>query len=359
MLRYFVLMAASALLSLGLVWGWAATMPMAFMEAEYPSWQAKRLMLDRCDLGDTIILGDSRAAADILPTRLGFAATNLAIGGGEPIEALALLTRAMACPSPPRRVILSFDAGHFVRPDLFWERSVRFGFLASDDIAALRAISAATGDQSVYEEHHADGLPSRLRDWLAVRRFPYYDFASLTQGGGFLRINRNLRLLRETLAARGHYSFGINEGSDLVAVEGHLDDFRPLPVLDHYFDALLTQLDRHGIETLFLPMPINDATWRAVNPALRDEFAGYLAGYATRYRRFHIAGEVMPHWPNQFFGDGFCHLNPDGARRFSDELAQRLQAAPPSTQKDAQNGWFNATGRNASASVVPISKRGS
>lgn len=38
---------------------------------------------------------------------------------------------------------------------------------------------------------------------------------------------------------------------------------------------------------------------------------------------------------------------------------QRLHAAPPSTQKVAQCGWFSATGRAASASVAPSSKRGS
>ena len=49
-------------------------------------------MLDRCDIGEAIILGDSRAAAGILPDRLPFKATNLAVGGGEAIEAYAALT---------------------------------------------------------------------------------------------------------------------------------------------------------------------------------------------------------------------------------------------------------------------------
>jgi hypothetical protein len=39
--------------------------------------------------------------------------------------------------------------------------------------------------------------------------------------------------------------------------------------------------------------------------------------------------------------------------------AQRLQDAPPSTQNEAQKGWFRATGPDASAKLLPISKRGS
>ncbi len=81
--RYLLLMLAAATTAFGLVWAWAATMPMTFMEPEYAAWQAKLVLLDRCDLGDILILGDSRAAAGILPKRLQERATNLAVGGGD------------------------------------------------------------------------------------------------------------------------------------------------------------------------------------------------------------------------------------------------------------------------------------
>ncbi|MDR3530960.1 MAG: hypothetical protein P4L90_10460 [Rhodopila sp.] len=358
-MRYLQLLALSAILSFILVWAWVATMPMAFMDPEYPSWRAKQVLLDRCDLGEAIVLGDSRAAADILPDRLPFRATDLAVGGGEAIEALVALTRALACPVPPRLVILSLDPGHFTRPDLFWERSVRFGFLSAPDVAALRAASRQIGDMSVYEAHHTDGLPTALRDWLYQIRFPAFYFSNLAHGGGFLRWTGNQRTLAETLAARGHYYFGTDQGSDAVAVDGHLDAFRPLPILDRYFDRLLALLDQHGIESRFIAMPVNEATWDQVRPAVRDQFVAYLSGYERRYKRFHVAPDIMPHWPDHFFGDQFCHLNPEGAARFSDELAQRLQEAPPSTQNEAQNGWLSDTGADASANVAPSSKRGS
>src|ERR1700722_18168764 len=90
----------------GLVWLWVVTMPMAFLDPEYPSWRAKQLLLSRCDLGDILILGDSRAATAMMPARWRVLATNLAVGGGEPIEALAALDRALRCAGPPSRVIL-------------------------------------------------------------------------------------------------------------------------------------------------------------------------------------------------------------------------------------------------------------
>lgn len=357
--RYLLMMLAVGSTAFALVWAWVAVMPMTFMESEYAAWQAKLVMLDRCDVGETLILGDSRAASGILPDRLADRTTNLAIGGGEAIEALALLKRALACPHPPRRVILSFDAGHFSRADLFWERSVRFGLLSVRDIADLRRVSAETADPSVYEERHTDLIPAILRDWLSFAHFPPYSFASLLHSGGFLRGARNHQMLEATLAQRGQYSFGIAPASHEIAIEGHLTDFHPLPVLDHYFNDIVATLDHDGIDTIFLPMPVNETTFRRVRPALRDGFSAYLHGYAARYRHFHIAGDIIPHRPDSAFGDEYCHLNPPAAEVFSDELAQRLQAAPPSTQKDAQNGWLSDTGAEASASVVPISKRGS
>jgi hypothetical protein len=358
-MRYLRLLALSAAVSFAAVWLWVATMPMAYMDMGYPSWRAKRLLLDRCDLGETVILGDSRAAADILPARLPFHATNLAVGGGEAIEAYSAMVRALRCPNPPKHVIISLVPTHFAQPDLFWERSVRFGDFTPAEIASLRDISHRSGDLSVYAGHQSDGVPLPIRDWLYQVRFPTVYFSSLIHGGGFLRWWRNQQVLQETLNASGHYYFGTGDGSDIVTGEGHLDVFQPLPVLDQYFDKLLALLDQRGIEAEFLGMPVNEATWHAIHPRVRQQFVLYLASYERRYRYFHVATEIMPHWPDRFFGDQFGHLNPEGAERFSRQLAQRLQAAPPSTQNDAQNGWFNGTARDASARVLPISKRGS
>jgi hypothetical protein len=357
--RYLYALALSVLLSLGAVWLWILAVPIAFMDPEYASWRAKQILLARCDLGDVIILGDSRAAVDVVPALLPVKTTNFAVGGGEPVEAYAVLTRALACPTPPKLVIMSFDPGHFSRPDLLWERSVRFGLLSAADLTILRALSTQTGDFSVYAGRGLAGLPLRIRDWLEEIRFPPLYFATLAHSVGLVRWSRNQHTLELTLASRGQYFFGTEVGSDAIAIDGHLPDFRPLPVLDAYFDRMLALLEARGIETRFVAMPVNEATWAHMAPSVREDFRAYLATYASRYKRFHVVDDFPEHWPDHFFGDQFCHLNPEGAERLSALLAQRLQAAPPSTQNEAQNGWFNDTGRDASAKVEPSSKRGS
>jgi hypothetical protein len=381
--RYLLVLGATAALTLALVWLFVAAAPLAFLDPEYPYWLAKQDLLRRCDLGTVLVIGDSRASTDIIPARLGVPATNLAVGGGEAMESLAVVRRALACPDPPRRVVISLDPAHFVQPDLFWDRSVRFGALDYADLVELRAISERLDDTSVLDQKRADGLPRGLRAMLYAARFPGLYFNSLMKGGVVLRWAANRAALSDGMATRGHYFFGTASGSSMVTTEGRLERFTPLPVLDAYFDLLLAALAARHIETDFVAMPLNASTSREVRPALRDGFAAYLAFYAARYPNFHIVGALMPTWEDGWFGDGFAHLNPAGAALFSARFGDclrarlgeiprkdpdaacvafdqpRLQDAPPSTQNAAQWGWFNATDRDASASVPPISKRGS
>jgi hypothetical protein len=184
---------------------------------------------------------------------------------------------------------------------------------------------------------------------MVSARFPSLYYSSLLKGGIALRWPRNEAFLKASLASRGQYFFGTAAGSSTVAAEGHMREFRPLPVLEWYFNRILEQLDARGIQSVFIAVPMNDATANKVPAAIGVEFRAWLAGYEARYPGFRVAGDVMPHWPDRFFGDGFAHLNPDGAARFSAGLGrcldeatlaaacvQRLQAAPPNTQNEAQ-----------------------
>ena len=263
--RYLAALSATMLAAFGLVWLWVAAVPLAYLDPEYPAWLAKQQMLARCDLGELIVVGDSRAAVDILPSALPIRTTNLAVGGGSPIEASIAVARALACASSPRRVVVSFDAAHFTEPDLFWERSVRFGFVDRDSLRDLQRVSQQLDDPTIYDLRRG-GLPAPLRSMLYTLRFPSFYFDSLVKGGVFLRWWRNRQALADTIATRGQYFFGTEPGSSLVAVEGRLRNFTVLPVLDHYFDQMLSQLAARGIDVDFIAMPMNDTTWQAMRP---------------------------------------------------------------------------------------------
>ncbi len=317
-------MAAGAGGSFLLLWAWIAFVPLAYLDPEYPFWLAKQRMLRACDLGEVAILGDSRAAVGILPALLPVPATNLAVGGGKPVEALAVVRRMLACANPPEHVVISIDPGHFMKPDLFWERSVRFGLMRRADLAELAALSAATGDWSVHEARQTDPLPPVWRANLYAIRFPPYFFNSVLKAGGFLRWWSNRAALEQGFASRGQYYFGTDPGSAGVALDAMLETFQPAPVLDAAFDRLLVLLADRGITAWFVPMPVNEATWRATNPVVPAGFTAWLDAKAGDHPNLRVMAPVEAYWPDAWFGDGFAHLNRAGAERFSRTLADQL-----------------------------------
>jgi hypothetical protein len=325
---YLAFAATLAATAFAAVWLWVALAPLTFLDPEYASWLAKERFLAHCDLGGVVLVGDSRAAADIEPALLPVRATNLALGGGEPIEAYVALHRALACANPPNRVVISFSAGHFVLPDLFWQRSVGYGFLSFMDLEQLRTASRHLRDDSIYAMPLSDGLPPRFRAALYALRFPPLYFGSLLHGGVFLRAWENEAGLDRATRSRGQYFFGTAPGASVVAIDGHLETFRPLPILDWYFDRMLALLAARGIEADFVATPMNEATWDSVRPEVRTAFTAYLQRYAARYPNLHLIGPAMPHWPDRYFGDAFSHLNPEGAARFSRAFSAWLSGAP-------------------------------
>ncbi len=343
---YLAVAALTAGCLLAIAWAWVALMPLAFFDPEYAAWAAKMDMLQRCDLGETMVVGDSRAAAGIVPALMPRATVNLAVGGGKAIEALSVTRRALACPDPPRRVVISLNPAQFVRADLFWERTVRYGLLSARELAELERISRETGDWSVYEDGHGDGLTGRVRAALYEMRFPSLYFGNLAKGGVFLRLRDNRRALAESLRSRGQYFFGTEPGCDAVAIEGHLPAFQPLPVLDRYFDRLLALLAARHVRAEFVAIPINQETWRATRPAMRSAFASYLHAYEAKYANFHVVGPVLLPWPDRFFGDSFSHLNPAGARLLSARLSTCLDSAPEACALD----WTAMAAQTASRS---------
>jgi hypothetical protein len=307
---------------LAVAWAWVVAAPLAFLDPEYPYWRAKEEMLRRCDLGRVLVLGDSRAAVDIMPARIAVPVANLAVGGGGGIEARAALARALACDAKPERVILSFDPVHFARADLFWERSVRYGFVDLAELRALRQTGARLGDASFADPRVSDGLPGPVRDLLYAMRFPSFYGASLAKGGIVLRWASNRRALAAGLAARGQYFFGTDPGSGAVALDAGLTDFAVLPVLDAYFADILAMLAARHIPVDFVAMPVNEATANAISPRVMAGFSAYLARFAD----LHLAGPLLTAWPDRYFGDGYSHLNPQGAALFSDWFAGCLAA---------------------------------
>jgi hypothetical protein len=324
--RYVAVVLALLVAAIAGAWFWSARMPLAFLDPEYAAAAAKQQLLRECDVGATLIVGDSRAGAGLVPRHFSEPATNVAAGGDKPVEVYFAVRRALACPRPPKRVVISLSAGLFCSVNTFWDRSARFGFFSFDDLREIRRDTAAIGDDSLYLSRRSDGLPDVVRDWIYAHSFPSVNFASMLRGGVFLRYGSNRVVLEETLAARGHRLFGRREFSHDLAEEALMEHFDVLPMAAFYFEQTLAALAARGIPAFFVVMPVNETTYTRMSPHVWEDFSAFVRSYEVHFPNFQLTTGAMPHLPDEYFGDNYAHLNARGAELFSQRVDRMLRS---------------------------------
>lgn len=313
-LRCFAAVAGTIFL---LLWAFVALLPTAVLDEEYPVWSAKQDMIKACDLGSTIVLGDSRAVAGIIPALLPMRTTNLAFGGGTPVETYYAARHALRCPDKPARAIVSISMFKFVEEDIIWERTMRFGFLSAAELHAVEAEADALRDPALRLAANLNHVPAAALGWLYLARFPPLYFNSLMCGCPRYRYRENRRIEAAVLRTRGYSTFPPPITPDRIGVEALFDAFTPSPLLDHYFDKLIALLVSHGIQVDLVAAPINRSTFDRISPAVRQQFDRYFRSYAARYPGVRLVGTTLPRWPDRYFSDVYQHMTPAGATLFS------------------------------------------
>jgi hypothetical protein len=314
--------ALTALLSFVVVWAYILAFPMAFLEGGYPAWVAKERMIAECDLGDLAVFGDSQAQAGFVPLRLPGTVSNFALPAGAPIETYVAVKRALACPRPPRLVVLSMSMVSFsgISP-FFWTNSLRYGFIGPADLSEVTDAAQKLGDLSVATATSRDGFHGVVRNVLYLMHFPPLYFGNLVQGQVFRRQPENLARLDATLTARGFIPFDAQDPNDDRA-EPPPAQFASVPINDYFFERTLALLRDRGISVEFVMMPMRDDRFRQLPPDALARFKEYLGEYAARYANFRVGASVAS-WPAALYVDAE-HLGPKGAELFSDRFAACL-----------------------------------
>jgi hypothetical protein len=311
------------------LWLLIAAVPLAVLDHEYPIWEAKKHIIDICDSGDLLILGDSRAAVGIIPDRLPVKAVNAAFAGGNIIEAYYAAERAMQCPHPPSRVVVAVSVSRWNDADQFWNRTVRLSLLSLHQLGEVRATAEKIHDSLLARARDETGLPAGLRGWAAATRFPPAYFNSVANSGIGYRYIRNRAVEAAVLAARGYYPIVRDPGHSPVGAEAGMTGFRPAPLLDAYLDRILALLAAHHAEALFVVMPVSESTYDRTPPEVWRAFASYVAKAGARYPVLRLEGPVPPHWADGYFGDSGQHLTKAGALLYTQWLSDCLAHAVP------------------------------
>ncbi len=315
--------AAALAVCFGLIWGYVALCPMAFLDRDYPLWMAKRTMLAACRPGVVAVFGDSRAVAGIMPAAMPLPVANFALSGTSPIETWFAVRRALRCPQPPRLVVIAHGALKFTADSDFWRFGARMGFFSDRDMRAIAADAARLHDDSLLRAEDGDHLPPRLRARLYALRFPMFYFNSLLHGYIAGRWRHNRAAEEAALAASGHALFGTDPGSDGLASEAGATGFAPAPLIDSYYRDTLALLQARQVPVVVLAMPVNQATYARIPPQFRAQFAAYLQAVAGRFGNVTVIGPAVGCWPDAAFGDAW-HFNAAGAAAFSRALGARL-----------------------------------
>ena len=331
---YLAGMAATAALLFAVVWVWLLLKPMTYLDGAYPQWVAKDRWLQHCDLGEIVVMGDSRVAGGIIPRDLPVAVTTLAGPDGSPLDTAYIAERLAACPIRPRRVLLSLSPTRFTHVDA-WDTAIRVGLLPTATIRTIQQTGARLGDESLDDAQSHDGLPHVMRSWAYGVRFPPIYLGSLLRGMLVGRAARNQELLSKAIENKGYIPYSAQLAWHGMALDADLKTFRPLPVLDAFFERTIALLQSAGIAIDFVTMPVNEATYDAMPAAVRDAFISYVAGFANRYSAFRVIGNPLPRWPDAYFGDAALHLNARGTAEMTRQFATCLENLDSSAKATA------------------------
>lgn len=325
MARFLVFLLGIMALIVGSAWYWVVENPMFFFDHEYPIAKAKGDILNACNIGPIVFLGDSRTLASVIPDKIGASVVNLGIGGASLLDLPFLSRRILACPTPPKAIILSMAFNNFDDQTCFWDRTVRFNVLnvTLSDLARMRRFARRMDDQTVFGTPSPFDIDARLRSFLGIIKFPSYYFGAMINGRLGQREQMNKEIYYETIMGKGHHFMGFNNGSWYVEPFTKREHFKLTPFYASFLDETLKLYQKQGIPVYYIGPPYKVTDMELLSPVVRKEFTAVLRDYEKRFSNFHVIGEPFMTLPNIVFSDG-GHVNPKGAMIWSDHLSRVL-----------------------------------
>jgi hypothetical protein len=282
---------------------------MYYMNQEYPMWVhvKETIHLHSKRKENLIIIGDSRAKAGFIPTINPKVNTlNLAVGGGTPIEGYFILKKYLQNNTSPDKIIISYAPNHLEIQDVYWERSVKFDFLSTQEYQEVEANAKEINDSTTL------GLSKTYKDYWNPTKYTT-DFKN---GLITMRWKQNKKMLNDGFASKGHYFFGTANSADGLNAEGHEKIFKHSLLLDLYLRKLLNLAKTNNIKVYYYTMPFNQASYQASKIEYRDGYKNYMQKFAHDYK-VHICNNLS-YMTNDNFGDS-SHLY-KGAEKVSHDI---------------------------------------
>ena len=321
----------------------AAANPMCYMDEEYPAWRYTMDTVDNAGCGaDVLILGDSRAMADLIPEVISgellgdesAAIENLAVGGATTIEMYCFLERYLEHNEAPETAVVMFAPFHYSYIDNYKTRTTYFNALTLPQL--IRLLKDAK--EAELENSAASYAPADLSASYCAVKFedyiPYTISARLFMPDVYLPAMLNARLIgRKSLntaaydnlrASHGQGYFGTLDGCSDAAYEAsytQMSEDDNAYLLKSYADRLLKLLYDNGVKVILAQPPMNETTYDSLDANYVNQYRDYITTLCEAYDN--VIFEDMPQrYDNEYFGDA-SHLNEKGAVKFSKEFAEK------------------------------------
>jgi len=303
---------------------YTALFPFGYMDSEYPSWKyTKEVSKNVSSVSGvtssdiTLILGDSRAMADLVPSEMDSQTLNLGVGGATSIEMYYTLNSYIKNNGCPQNVIIMFAPFHYSIIDNFWTRTAYFNYLSVNDMVDLYKTAEATGSETLLVKGYKNDLLSyRLR-------FPDKYLPALMNSKGIGRLSENKTVYENAVSNFGYGEFGTLDGCSDLNYETNYDKMHTTDdalLIQIYVEKLLKLCSDNNISTELMIPPMNEASYNALKPSYVESLDSYFSDLSIKYPKIKI-NKNIPCYDNKYFGDS-SHLNYDGAVKFTHEYIE-------------------------------------
>jgi len=293
---------------------YTALVPYGYMDSEYPAWRYTKDATNNSSF-NTVILGDSRAMADLIPEELNDDACNLAVGGATSIEMYYTLKNYIKNNPVPENAIIMFASFHYTIIDNFWTRTVYFNYLSVSDMSDLYSYAKVTGSETLLKKGYKNDLLSyRLR--FVDKYLP-----ALINSKFASRYAENRSIYNKVSTNYGYGEFGTADGCSDLNYETSYEKMHTTSdavLLDVYMNRLLELCQDNNIKTTVAIPPMNKSSYEALHESYVEDFTSYLDELSYKYPSINIKKEI-PCYDDSYFGDS-SHLNNKGAVKFSTEF---------------------------------------
>ena len=293
---------------------YTALFPYGYMDSEYPSWKYTKDIAADCQVPNTVIVGDSRAMADLIPDMFDNKTINLAVGGASSIEMYYTLNNLIKNNGAPENVIIMFAPFHYTIIDNFWTRTAYFNYLSISDMRDLYSYANATGSETLL-------APGYKNDLLSYRlRFPDKYLPALINSKLTNRYYVNQDLYAKISTNLGYGEFGTADGCSDLNYETSYDRMhtsQDAVLIDIYVNRLLKLCEDNNINTYLSIPPMNSSSIENLKTSYVEELTEYFNELERKHPAI-IIDKTIPDYDDIYFGDS-SHLNKKGAEKFTEE----------------------------------------